>query len=140
MVSYDYDQLLDKLYAALPKKNTNTGVRFECPIVEVLNQGNKTIVKNFDGACSKLRRKPDEVAKYLYKELAVPGETQQGGRLLLHGKFRDRQVNEKLNDYCKTRVLCSQCSKPDTHIETTGDRHVKVLKCEACGATNSVRD
>lgn len=139
-MEYNYEALLDNLYAKLPKKNLSTGERFECPVVEVLIQGNKTIVKNFDGACSKLRRTPQEVAKYLFKELAVPGESQQGGRLLLHGKFRDRQVNEKLGEYCKTRVLCSQCGKPDTHLEAGGDRHVKTLKCEACGATNTVRD
>ncbi len=139
-MDYNYDALLEDLYANLPKKKTSTVERFECPVVEVMNQGNKTIVKNFDAACSKLRRTPQEVAKYLFKGLAVPGEAQQGGRLLLHGKFRDRQVNEKLGDYCKTRVLCSQCGKPDTHIEDNGDRHVKVLKCEACGASNTVRD
>lgn len=137
---YNYDQLLDNLYAKLPKKNLSTGERFECPVVEVLNQGNNTIVKNFDGTCAKLRRTPQEVAKYLFKELAVPGEAQQGGRLLLHGKFRDRQVNEKLSHYCKTRVICSQCGKPDTHLEATGDRHVRILKCEACGAANNVRE
>ncbi len=135
----NYDQLLDNLYANLPKTKA-TGERFECPIVEVLNQGSKTIVKNFDGACAKLRRTPQEVAKYLFKELAVPGEAQQGGRLLLHGKFRDKQVNEKIAYYCKTHVTCSQCGKPDTHLEASGDRHVKVLKCEACGASNTVRD
>ncbi len=135
----NYDELLGDLYANLPKKDTGNGERFECPIVEVLNQGNKTIVKNFEAACAKLRRNSQQVAKYLFKELAVPGELQQGGRLLLHGKFRDRQVNEKINDYCKTRVLCSQCGKPDTRIESTDDRHVKVLKCEACGAVNPVR-
>ncbi|MFH0712967.1 MAG: translation initiation factor IF-2 subunit beta [Candidatus Micrarchaeota archaeon] len=138
-MEYNYDALLDNIYAKLPKKNLNSGERFECPLVETILQGNKTIVKNFDAACAKLRRTPVEVGKYLSKELAVPSESQQGGRLLLHGKFRDRQVNEKIADYCKTHVLCSQCSKPDTHIEDTGDRYVKVLKCEACGAVNNVR-
>ncbi len=140
MSNYNYEALLDNLYAKLPKKNTFTGERFECPIVEVLNQGSKTIVKNFENACSKLRRKPEEVSRFLFKELAVPGELQQGGRLLLHGKFRDKQVNEKLNLYCKTQVLCSQCGKPDTHLQSTGERHGKVLKCEACGAVNPVRE
>ncbi len=135
----NYEQLLENVYTSLPKQRSS-GERFECPVVDVLNQGNKTFVKNFDAACSKLRRKPQEVAKYLFKELAVPGDIQQGGRLLLHGKFRDKQVNEKFSLYCKTHVLCSQCGKPDTRLENSSDRHVRALKCEACGAVNTVRD
>lgn len=136
----NYDQLLDTLYASLPKKQAASGERFEIPPADSFNEGSKTIIRNFDGLCAKLRRTPAEVSRFLFKELAVPGEIQQGGRLLLHGKFYPKLVNEKITDYCKSQVLCSQCGKPDTHLKAgQSARHVAILVCEACGATNSVK-
>ena len=139
MESKNYDQLLEDLYAGMPKKPLSSGERFECPLADSFNEGSKTIIRNFDGLCSKLRRTPAEVSKYMSRELAVPSEVQQGGRLLLHGKFMPRIINEKVSEYCKTQVICSQCSKPDTHVKTGATRHVKILICEACGANNPIQ-
>ncbi|MFH1257640.1 MAG: translation initiation factor IF-2 subunit beta [Candidatus Micrarchaeota archaeon] len=131
----EYEQLLERAYATLPKKQVS-GERFEMPIADAFLHGTKTIVKNFDGLCAKLRRKPEEVAKFLFRELAIPGKREQGN-LLLHGKISGRLINEKLALYAQTHVLCKECKKPDTHIEHSG-RGPKMLICEACGARSTV--
>lgn len=131
-----YEQLLDNVYANV--KARGTGERFECPLVDVLVQGSKTFIRNFDSVCAKLRRTPAEVSKYLFRELAVPGEL-QGGRLMLHSKFSPRQVNEKVQEYCTNYVICRECGKPDTNIQSSDDRGVRVLVCEACGAKHPIR-
>lgn len=132
-----YDELLDDVYAAVPEKKS-TGERFEIPVFDSFTQGNKTVIKNFDEVCSKLRRKPEELAKYLFKELAVPG-TVEGQRLVLATKVNPRLVNEKLVTFCELRVLCNECGKPDTHVEVGEGRSVSILVCEACGARRPVR-
>ena len=131
-----YESLLDDVYASLPEKK-ESGERFEAPVAETFLQGNKTYIRNFDFVCSKLRRKPEEVMKFLFKELAIPGLVQEG-KLMLYGKISDRLINEKLSLYISTNVICHECGKPDTNIEAHG-RGAKVLICEACGARSPVR-
>jgi translation initiation factor 2 subunit 2 len=134
----DYDKLLDRARANIPdKEKLTSGERFETPRAALLIQGNKTIITNYGDICSRIRRTDSEFAKYLFKELAVPGEV-QAGRLILAGKFSDRVVNDRIQNYVTTAVICKECGKPDTHLEGI-DRHLKMLICEACGAKAPVR-
>jgi translation initiation factor 2 subunit 2 len=132
----EYDKLLERAYSLLPDK-AGSGVRFEMPVVESLTQGNKTIIKNFDEIVQKLRRTPEELMKYLSRELAVP-MNREGAGLVLQGKFYDRVLNDKLKRYVESYVICKECKKADTKIVEV-ERRVKVIVCEACGARFSVR-
>jgi translation initiation factor 2 subunit 2 len=132
-----YEQLLQRLYEKMPE-NKGTGERFEIPVAEVFLEGSKTMVRNFDEICATLRREKSEVAKFLFKELATPGQV-QGERLVLQRKLPQRVVQEKINSYVEQRVYCKECRRPDTHIEQL-DRSVRMLVCEACGAKNPVRN
>ena len=132
----EYIDLLDKAYAAVPQK-ASSGERFEMPVADVLAQGSKTIVKNFDAIAGTLRRPPEQILKYMQKELAVP-VSKEGPRLILHGKFNPRIVNEKLKNFCDAFVMCKECKKPDTHI-ISGEHGIKQLVCEACGARAPVK-
>ncbi len=131
----DYPALLDNVYAKLPPKKSS-GERFEPPVAETMLQGNQTVIRNFDSICSLLRRKPEELAKFLFKELATPGSV-SGGKLILQTKVPLRLLNEKLTFYLDQCVLCRECGKPDTHIEYGSP--VNTLICEACGATRPIR-
>ena len=133
----DYDALLDKLYKAIPER-TGTGERFESPTAELFFEGNKTTIRNFGEICAQLRRKPEEIAKYLFKELAAKGVIEaNGARLTLNARLNARQVNEKLDYYIQSGVLCKECGKPDTHVEAL--QGIRTLVCEACGARKPVR-
>ncbi len=134
MVS-DYTALLNNVYDKLPKKRS-TGERFEPPVAEAFLQGNKTVIRNFDAICQKLRRKPEELSKFLFKELAVPG-TVAGAQLILQTKVPARLLNEKLTFYVDQCVMCRECGKPDSHIQY--GQPVNTLVCEACGATRPIR-
>ena len=132
----EYEQLLEKAYKAVPQKS-GTGERFEVPMAEVQPQGSKTLVRNFEFIATKLRRPPEQLKRYVQKELAVP-VTIDGQRLVLHGKFNERSINEKVRNFCDMFVLCRECKKPDTHI-APGEHGIKMLVCEACGARSPVR-
>lgn len=131
----NYEEMLDRIYQKLPEKKVS-GERFEIPSANSFVEGNKTIVTNFDEVCSKIRRKKEEVAKYLFKEMAVPGSI-QGERLVLQGKINAKLLNSKIATYVEQLVICKECKRPDTHIELHGN--VKVLVCEACGAKAPVK-
>ncbi len=131
-----YDALLTGVYSKLPKKKVRDG-RFEIPIADSMVAGIRTTIKNFDQICSYLRRKPEDIAKYLFKELAVPGVI-EGPRLVLSGKFSNRAINERLAGFVRQRVLCKECGKPDTQLEQI-DRNLYSLACEACGAKSNIR-
>lgn len=128
--------MLDELYAKLPKRAVRNE-RFEVPLADVLIVGTKTVVKNFEQMCAYLRRSPHDVAKYLFKELAVPGVI-EGPRLVLQGRISPRGVNERIAAYVKAAVFCKECGKPDTNI-VGSDRSVRMLHCEACGARSPIR-
>jgi translation initiation factor 2 subunit 2 len=134
MVS-DYNTLLNSVFEKLPKKKA-TGERFEPPVAEAFLQGNKTVIRNFEMICQKLRRKSAELSKFLFRELAVPG-TVVGAQLILQTKVPARLLNEKLTYYVDQCVMCKECGKPDTHIEY--GQPVNTLICEACGATRPIR-
>lgn len=132
----DYEQMLDRAYSLLPAKATKTD-RFEIPVADVFVQGHQTVLRNFDFIAQALRRPPEMLAKYLFKELATPGDI-QGNRLILNRKLNDRVLNERINAFTKTYVLCKECGKPDTSISDL-ERGVKMLSCEACGARHPVK-
>lgn len=132
----DYDTLLEKVYKSIPSRDA-TGERFELPDIEVLEQGNKTIVRNFGDICSVMRREPASVSKFLSKELAVPSSI-DGKRLIFSGKVDSRLLASKIQDFIGKFVKCKVCNRYDTHIEAI-DRSTKTLICEVCGARAPVR-
>lgn len=131
----DYDELLENAYKAI-KKDNSSGERFEIPKLDAFAEGNKTIVRNFGAVVDTVRRKREDVMKYLSKELAVP-VNMDGDRLILQRKFFGDLINKKFEDYVNAYVICKQCRKPDTHLEMMG--HVKMVACEACGAKNPAK-
>lgn len=135
-MSLDYDNLLKRAYTRLPEKATTTA-RFEMPVVDSFNQGNKTIIKNFDTIVQKLRREPELLAKYFSKELAVPSSI-DGGRLILQGKFYQENLNSRLSDFANKYVLCKECKKPDTNLKDVPPG-ITMVVCEACGARSPVK-
>lgn len=131
-----YQDLLKRARGALPEK-TQSGERFEPPVPEIQMQGAKTMIRNFESICQKLRREPALLTKYLSKELAIPA-TLDGGKLILHGKVYERLINEKLGNFISIYVICKECKRPDTKL-TEGEHGVRTLVCEACGARMPAR-
>jgi translation initiation factor 2 subunit 2 len=130
----NYDKLLSQAYSKLPEKAKEKS-RFKMPLFESFIQGKETIVKNFSSVATALRRDPDQIAKYLFKEMATVG-SEEGGRLTLKGRFREEELNKRLKEYVDTYVLCEECNKPDTQL-VVQDK-VLFLRCEACGARSPV--
>ena len=130
----EYMDLLKKARNSLPERKAGDE-RFELPKVITIQAGKQTIIRNFMEITKKLRRDPKHVSKFLFKTLAVPG-TPKDNELWLQGKLTESILNQRIEEYTKTFVLCHSCGKPDTSIQKT-DKYL-MMKCEACGARTSL--
>jgi translation initiation factor 2 subunit 2 len=134
-MEFDYNQLLKKAQEKIPKK-VDTTDRFKVPEAICELHGNKTLVKNFMEISNILRREPNHLSKYLFKELATPGNI-EGATLILQTKVPIDILQKKIEDYIKEFVYCKVCGEPDTKL--TKEDRITFMKCDACGAKSSVR-
>ena len=130
-----YEKLLDEVYKKV-KVITNSGERFEVAKVEGQVSGKNTIITNITQIADYLRRPIEQLVKFLLKELATSGKM-EGDRLILNTKLNSAKVNEKIHQYIKDFVLCSECQKPDTEI--ISEKGIKFKHCLACGAKSPIR-
>jgi translation initiation factor 2 subunit 2 len=99
-------------------------------------QGNRSIWQNFQEIINILNRPGKEILKFVSGQLGTAG-TIEGSNALFNGKFNTEQVDEVLNRYIESYVICPVCTRPDTDIQKDG--HAYYLECSACGARTSIR-
>jgi len=132
---FDYEKLLNRAWVNLPD-SVKEHSRFSVPNVDALAEGNTTVVRNFADIASILNREPNHVFSYLLKELGTAGVL-EGRRGVFKGRISPRQIGQKIENYTKTFVLCSECQKPDTQIIKEG--RTQILLCEACGGHRPIK-
>ena len=132
MLDEGYLELLKRAKKDIP---VHVGERFEVPKADVVI-GKQTAIKNFSDIAKTLRRDGKHIAKFLFKELAVPGSI-RGNELHLQGRISRSLVDQRISEYVREFVVCNECGKPDTGMQKI--EGVDMLKCEACGARRSVR-
>lgn len=131
----EYEELLNSAYSKIKPLESKID-RFEIPKAEGYVEGNKTIISNFLQIASYIRRNPEQIAKFLLKELASSGAI-KGDRLVLQTKIPSSRINEKIALYVKEYVICKECLKPDTEIQKQGE--FAFLHCLACGAKKPMK-
>jgi translation initiation factor 2 subunit 2 len=132
----EYTRLLDRAFSKMPNLVAESS-DFAIPTVDSIVQGNKTIIRNIAVISDKARREPADVARYVSKELAVPVNLEEQ-RLVINGKFTNDDLNKRVRRYFETYVICKECRKPDSHLESAG-RGIFNFVCEACGARYGVK-
>ena len=129
----NYEQLLEEAYEKItPMEKCE---RFGITKVEGHIEGGKTIIGNFGEIARCLRRKPEEIAKFLLGELASSGGV-EGERLIFTRKVNSKEINEKIEKYAKKYVYCPKCKKPDT--ELVNEEGKRMIKCLACGNRQAI--
>ena len=131
----NYEQLLNKAYEKVKQISSVSEDRFKMIEVKVNIIGNKTVISNFSQISTHIRRKPDNIIKFLSKELAAFCKP-EGERLILNRKIPEQRVIEKVNLYVNKFVLCRECKKPDTEIFK--EHSFSFIRCLACGAKHSL--
>lgn len=118
------------------KKKVPEKKRFKIPELDIYVFGNKTVLRNFAQITSLMRREPKHLARYLFKELATPGNI-QSNHLIFNSRVSKDSLKKKIQSYLKEFVYCKTCNSPDTKI--IKENRLLFMVCEACGARSPIR-
>lgn len=129
-----YRALLDRARAKLPPVQVGTE-RFQVPEPDVMSDGKNTLIRNFQEIAQVLRREPEHVIGFLAREMGCPGVLDLPRGVLKSRVGRDA-IQQRLQEYTQKYVICSECKRPDTHLQKEG--RLTLLICEACGAQRPV--
>jgi translation initiation factor 2 subunit 2 len=127
----DYEDMLDRAVEQTPEIEEG-GSRFEVPDPNVRQEGNTTVVENYQDIVDRLDRDEDAVLKFVQDELGTAAHIDESGRARLTGGFKQRRVGNALDAYTEGFVICPECGLPDTKLVT--QRGAEMLRCDACGA------
>ncbi len=133
----NYEKMLEEAYKNI-KKVDKTNNRFEIPKIKGYFQGKKTILTNFPQIVSYIRRAPEHFQKFLFRELATSGY-KEGDKLILNIRIPSLKINQKIEQYAKSFILCKECGKPDTEIIKDPQKRISFINCLACGAKYPIR-
>ena len=113
-------QLLGRFYTLLFAGNpslSREGGKKRYTIVppNVQREGSKrTSFANIAEICKKLRRQPEHVIQFMFAELGTSGSVDGSGRLIIKGRFQQKQIENVLRRYIVEYVNCKTCKLPDT--------------------------
>ncbi|WP_137287350.1 translation initiation factor IF-2 subunit beta [Halorussus salinisoli] len=129
-----YDDHLERAMDETPEID-GSGDRFDVPDADVRQEGNVTVYENFQDTLDRLGRDEEHVLKFLQDELGTSAHIDESGRARLTGEFGQRRIEDAIDDYAETFVLCPECGLPDTKLER--EQGAMLLRCEACGARSA---
>ena len=98
----------------------------------------KTMWANFKEIVDSVKRKFDHVKSFVEAELGVETNLNEKFQLTLKGRFSSAQIKSILKNYLKEYVKCKNCKSYNTELEKDATIRSFILKCKACGASNSV--
>ncbi|KAF8911420.1 eukaryotic translation initiation factor 2 beta [Mucidula mucida] len=139
---YMYPELLTRFYSLLHAANpsllsTSSGKRYTIAPPSIHREGNKrSIFANVTDICKKMHRQPEHVIAFLFSEMGTTGSVDGAGRLVIKGRFQQKQVENVLRRYIVEYVTCKTCKSPDTLL--TKENRIFFMSCESCGSRRSV--
>ncbi|KAF9882090.1 eukaryotic translation initiation factor 2 beta subunit [Colletotrichum karsti] len=162
-----YSLLLDRFFHQLSQKNPDhalSGAKsYKIPPPQCMREGNKkTIFANIAEICKRMKRTEEHVTAYLFAELGTSGSVADGRRLVIKGRFQQKQLENVLRKYISkiisvfapfpssTRLLtnsfpspaveyvtCKTCKSADTEL-SKGENRLYFITCNSCGSRRSV--
>ncbi|KIJ91226.1 hypothetical protein K443DRAFT_504273 [Laccaria amethystina LaAM-08-1] len=139
---YTYPELLTRFYASLHAANpallsTSSRKRYTIAPPQLFREGNKkSIFANVTDICKKMHRQPEHVIQFLFAEMGTTGSVDGAGRLVIKGRFQQKQIENVLRRYMVEYVTCKTCKSPDTLL--TKENRIFFMACESCGSRRSV--
>lgn len=102
--SISYDLLLSRFFKMLNTHNpdlmTSGSKSYKIPPPQCLREGNKkTIFANIAEICRRMKRSDEHVTQFLFAELGTTGSTDGSRRLVIKGKFLQKQIENVLRRY-----------------------------------------
>jgi translation initiation factor 2 subunit 2 len=142
---YTYEELLIRalqfLHGTNPSLSGGGGGRkkITLQLPQVAREGTKkTVFLNFGGICKSIHRQQDHLLAYMGAELGTSGNIQDGGRLVIKGRFTAEGIANVLKRYMMDYVICQSCRSQDTVLMRDANTRLYFVSCESCGARRSV--
>lgn len=137
---YTYKELLSRTFKLLHSQNPAlvTGAkRYTIAPPQVVKDGNKkTAFANIADICKKMHRQPEHLIQFLFAELGTSGSVDGSQRLVIRGRFQQKQIENVLRRYIIEYVTCKTCKSPETNL--TKENRLYFMTCESCGSRRSV--
>lgn len=138
-----YGQLLDRLSQLLKVNRCNFEINQKliiCPPIIKRDGPKKTIFINFDQTCKKMNRKKEHLFSYLIGELGTSASIQDGGGLVLKGRYLSKGIENILRNYIREYVLCNTCKSARTELQKDSFSKLLIIYCSRCFASKSVNN
>ncbi|KAL2056882.1 hypothetical protein ABVK25_002621 [Lepraria finkii] len=137
-----YDQLLERFFAHLhsahPDLLSSGSKSYVIPPPQCLREGNKkTIFANIPDICKRMKRSEEHVMQFIFAELGTSGSVDGSRRLVIKGRFQQKQIENVLRRYIGEYVTCKTCRSPDTEL-SKGENRLYFVTCNSCGSRRSV--
>lgn len=140
--SIPFNLLLDRLFRVMAERNPDhaqgSSKSYKIPPPQCLREGNKkTIFANIADICKRMKRTEEHVTMYLFAELGTSGSTDGSRRLVIKGRFQQKQIENVLRKYIIEYVTCKTCKAADTEL-SKGENRLYFITCNSCGSRRSV--
>lgn len=142
-VTLTYPLLLNRFFDLLRTQHPDLAGEgrtrsYKIPPPQMLREGNKkTIFANLAEICKKMKRSEEHVIAFLFAELGTTGSVDGSRRLVIKGKFLQKQLENVLRRYIMEYVTCNTCKQPDTDLKK-GENRLYFVTCNSCGSRRSV--
>jgi translation initiation factor 2 subunit 2 len=140
--SINYNMLLQRFFSQLSQKNPDhalSGTKsYKIPPPQCMREGNrKTVFANIADICKRMKRTEEHVTAYLFAELGTNGSVDGSRRLVIKGRFQQKQIENVVRKYIIEYVTCKTCKSPDTELNK-GENRLYFITCNNCGSRRSV--
>ncbi|KAI9881606.1 MAG: hypothetical protein M1830_000170 [Pleopsidium flavum] len=137
-----YPLLLTRFFTLLhnhhPDLLSSGSKSYKIPPPQCLREGNKkTIFANIAEICKRMKRTDEHVTQFLFAELGTSGSVDGSRRLVIKGRFQQKQIENVLRRYIVEYVTCKTCRSPDTELNK-GENRLYFVTCNSCGSRRSV--
>ena len=157
-----YPLLLSRFFTLLHNSHPDLmsgGTRsYKIPPPQCLREGNKkTIFANIADICKRMKRTDEHVTQFLFAELGTSGSVDGSRRLVIKGRFQQKQIENVLRRYIGRPpsstlpdpirpgltenlveyVACKTCRSHDTELNK-GENRLYFVTCNSCGSRRSV--
>lgn len=128
-----YELLLKRFYQQVEMRNpdhaTSGSRSYKIPPPQCMREGNKkTIFANIADICKRMKRTDEHLTAYLFAELGTSGSVDGSRRLVIKGRFQQKQIENVLRKYIIEYVTCKTCRSPDTTL-TKGENRLFFIEC-----------
>jgi translation initiation factor 2 subunit 2 len=137
---YSYHDLLARIYAQIKQNNPEFVEKHSFKLVPpiVTREGSKkTAFANIVDISKRLKRSPDHLVQFLFAELGTSGSIDGAQRLVIKGRFQQKQIETVLKRYIMEYVSCKTCKSGDTLF--VKENRLFFVQCESCGSSRSVQ-